>query len=219
MGANLVRRINLGTERWCPELVSRVDSNRRGVVNEIGFRLFRARVRNEGREIVAELSEKDVAVAVEKARLFVERLPRRSREPVTVPTKMEVAEGAVIAERIVEYTKSVGVGQSILVSPVLPGCGILQACSADLLVGKTLYEIKAGDRDFRLVDVRQLLVYCALNQQSKKYEVEDIGLLNPRVGVSFVLGSEALAQEASGRSMVELSSEIINFLSREQVSR
>src|SRR5579864_8207330 len=51
----------------------------------------------------------------------------------------------------------------VVKSPVFRGCGFVDECTGDLIIGNQLVEVKAGDRSFRATDIRQLLVYCALN--------------------------------------------------------
>lgn len=76
---------------------------------------------------------------------------------------------------------------SILINPFFPGCGILDNCCGDIIQGKTLSEIKAGDRQIIPADLRQLIVYSALNwiSTSIKYEFDMIEIYNPRVGYSW----------------------------------
>ena len=54
----------------------------------------------------------------------------------------------------------------------------------DLISSDALFEIKAGDRFFRSVDVRQLIMYGALNSVSQSYQINRLGLFSiPRVGI------------------------------------
>jgi hypothetical protein len=50
--------------------------------------------------------------------------------------------------------------------PQFLGCGMVSPCEGDYLLGETLYEMKYGWHGFRVVDVRQVLTYCALNLTS-----------------------------------------------------
>ncbi len=61
--------------------------------------------------------------------------------------------------------------RTIRVSPRFEGCGWLDECEADFLTSNVLVEVKAGDRAFRSIDLRQVLIYCALNFASKKYDI------------------------------------------------
>ena len=93
-----------------------------------------------------------------------------------------------------------------------------QQCKADVLFGETLYDIKAGDRDFRLVDVRQLITYCALNHAVSNYTINKVGVVNPRLGVFFNVGVDELVEGMTGTSAVELFEEITTFLSTDRRS-
>lgn len=215
MGARLVRHINLSRERWCEPMMSSVPADRRALVNEAGFRLLRARSRNGHILAQNEVSPDEELGICESARVFLEGLRRTSSGPLLGLTGEELQEAKQLAQRLSDYIDVCESGHPVLVSPSFQGCGILQACSADLFVEPTLYEIKAGDRDFRLVDVRQLLVYCALGLYSDSLRIIDVGLLNPRLGVYFRLDLDSLVRAASGRSVVETTNDIIEFLSRD----
>src|SRR6266404_7727905 len=87
---------------------------------------------------------------------------------------------------------------AMIVSPLFPGCGFVDESEGDLLVGNTLYEIKSADRNFRLVDFRQILVYLALNTSARTYDIHNVGLINPRTGVYFEIKVDEFARSLSG---------------------
>jgi hypothetical protein len=103
--------------------------------------------------------------------------------------------------------------------PIFPGCGIIDACRGDLIVSNILFEVKAGDRLFRSVDVRQLITYATLNQISKRFTIEKVGLFNPRIGVSATISVDDLCFEISGKNSIELFSEIAAAISSGEISR
>ena len=105
------------------------------------------------------------------------------------------------------------------VRPVLPGCGFVDASEADVLVASTLFEVKTVNRSFRSVDVRQLIAYAALNHSSRQLEIEEIGLINPRMGVVFQMPLEEVSREISGRSAEELLSVVVHAFSSGDISR
>jgi hypothetical protein len=135
------------------------------------------------------------------------------------PNKIEWAEAKLISWRLHYFFLSQEPSSELIVDPFFHGCGILDSCYADVLAGQVLYEVKAGERAFRIYDLRQAITYCALNFQSHQYRVNGVGLVNPRLGV-FVKGSlDAFSKELCGMSSSDLCSEIVSFLSARGVSK
>jgi hypothetical protein len=108
---------------------------------------------------------------------------------------------------------------AIEVEPKFPGCGIIDTCFGDVRCGEALYEIKAGDRNFRSVDIRQLLVYAALGKSAGLAPLRQLGLFNPRTGLSFCMNLDDLCLEVSGISSEELLAELIRVFSSGETSR
>lgn len=103
----------------------------------------------------------------------------------------------------------------LFIKPVFNGCGLLFDAEADIIVDTKLVEIKAGARNFGIQDIRQLLIYGALNHvsDSHKYNINKFELYNPRMGVYWSESSYDVANECAGCSIEEVYNEIINFIS------
>ncbi len=86
-------------------------------------------------------------------------------------------------------------------------------------VDDTLYEVKAGERSFRSVDVRQLLVYASLSKSAGMRQLKQVGLFNPRTGLSFSMGLDELCLEVAGMPSEELLAEVIRIASSGETSR
>lgn len=108
---------------------------------------------------------------------------------------------------------------SIICRPEFKGCGIVDKCEGDILIENTLYEIKAGERPFRSIDLRQVLTYLALNRISESVGIDSIGVVNPRVGISFEMSVDEFSFEISGRDAVSLMDSIVYGMSSGDVSR
>lgn len=122
-----------------------------------------------------------------------------------------------VAERLEEFfakqiIESDGSAQ-LEIRPKLAGCGWIDAAEADVLFGNTLYEVKAGERHFRMTDLRQLLCYCALNFSSKQYEIRNAALINPRFGTLIRDELDSLCQQIAGASSADVLGEIISYIS------
>jgi len=193
----------------CP-LRARARPERRGFVNEVGFRLFmdaieKGSVRGDEYRRRAEKRATEVTH-------FLSGLPGGNGPPVAEWDEQELYEAAMIANRLCLYFGGQPAEGELILQPRFPGCGIIDECNGDVILGRTLYEVKAGARDFRQTDVRQVLIYAALNDASHAYDLSHIGLLNPREGVVFREEIERVAQAVSGGSAASLFTDIVEFL-------
>lgn len=120
-----------------------------------------------------------------------------------------------IAKRLVtQYsTKS-----KIIVRPKFQGCGILFEANGDIHYQNTLVEIKAGQRNFSIQDLRQIYIYGAMNHPTKKYEINQIELCNPRTGILWKEYIDVVSENIAGASTVEIFKEIITFISADNRS-
>jgi hypothetical protein len=212
-----VRKVNLMLrEREFAPLVSTVVPERRGFINEAAFQFFRIRRQmfnwNRPRN---EL----VSIAAEEAKATISRIERIDPIDISDPVGVEEDEVLVIAERLQMFFSRESKGQSFQVQPKFPGCGIIDTCFGDVCFGDTLYEVKAGDRTFRSMDLRQLLIYAALSKSASMRPLRHVGLLNPRTGVSFAIGLDDLCLEVSGTQSEELLTEIVRVISSGDTSR
>lgn len=101
------------------------------------------------------------------------------------------------------------------VDPPFPGCGVLAAAEGDVLLGDTLYEVKAVARTFRAIDIRQLLVYGALDFARTVRRVGRVGLLNPLQGVWEEWPLDNLSLNIAGLPANELFRRVIAYVSSE----
>lgn len=217
MGDAFLRRTNLTKSRFKDPLQRVTRPERRALVNELGFRLLGGAV-HDGKIVEDDLPEELVDKLAYQAAEYISSLRNPTGEIIPVPDKVERREAFTIFGRLKGFFQSPSVNDALLVSPVFNGCGIVQQCKADVLYGETLYEVKAGERDFRLVDVRQLIVYCALNHVVPNYTIKKVGVVNPRLGVFFRIDIDELVESMTGTSAVELFEEITAFLSNDRQS-
>src|SRR5262249_39484161 len=148
-----------------------------GLVNELAFRLFVASARSDIPP--ADLAPETVAASIDGATSHIRHMRQLSRTPITDPTSPQLVEAIALAERHLLFFQR---EQGTTLLPVFPGCGWVMECAGDVLAGSTLFEVKAGQRGFRSIDLRQMLVYCALNFAAKTYDISTVCLVNPRTG-------------------------------------
>lgn len=100
-------------------------------------------------------------------------------------------------------------------SPKVRGAGILSGCEADLSVGQCLVEVKAVDRRFAAKDLKQLLVYLALDALAGRRWLKGC-LLNPRRATWCQFNVEELVRRLSGgRPSAEVLPDLIDGMRRD----
>jgi hypothetical protein len=215
-----VRRINLGQyQRDFAEIKLLTAANRRGFINEIAFELFCQSIRTRERWPSRGPLPDEVAAAVSIVQSSALRRDiGREGEVISEPSADELLDISQQHDRLMQVF-TISYSGTIVPEPIFPGCGIIDTCIGDLLVASTLFEVKAGDRLFRSVDVRQLVTYATLNYLSHRYEIVRVGLVNPRVGIRIEIDLDELCFEISGKKSVELLTEISLTLASGEVSR
>jgi hypothetical protein len=101
----------------------------------------------------------------------------------------------------------------VVIEPTFRGCGGIDGATGDVLADEVLFEIKAGERDFRSIDLYQLLTYCALNFATKSLQITSVGPMKPRVGIFTVLDLDVLCRECAGTSAADVLDEILQYAS------
>ena len=209
---SFVRRMNLSLERYCLPTESRLEVNRdrRSVVNELSFRLFMSLAKGKNLSINDKMR-----MSLEVSR-YIERLAPNITidQPIS---KEELEEAESLSSALAQYFSGTDLNK-LLFWPVFRGCGRINSCKGDIISNDKLVEVKAGDRHFRITDVRQVIAYLALNSISKQYEIQHTALVNPRKGLFFETTVEDLIKDCSQRKPVDVFGDIIDFLSSEVVS-
>lgn len=113
----------------------------------------------------------------ELSKAEIERFPRNNLNEYSLdPINTKLVES--MALRMITT-----IDDNLLFHPFFPGCGILSNCEGDLISKMTLVEIKTGDRQILPSDIRQLIIYTALNHLANSpYEINEISYFNPRKG-------------------------------------
>lgn len=202
-----VRSVNLRRTVYMPAYQLSVPSERSALVSELSFRFF-----TDLHLLKVPPSRENVDNISMQTWEYIKSL-RGSLVDLTRPTEQDQDNGLAMAERIRNFFWIYESGHVILAKPKFIGCGLVDSCEGDILAGSVLYEIKNVERDFRAVDLRQLLTYCALNYAEETYKINAIGLLNARAGTFFRINIESLCRGMAGAPSGEVLSEIIQFLS------
>lgn len=103
---------------------------------------------------------------------------------------------------------------TLIIAPQFKGCGLLFEATGGLYYHETLVELKAGVRNFSILDIRQLIIYGALNSlDADGYNIKNYHIYNPRLGLEWKENVNEVSRNLAGCSICELYSEVINFIS------
>jgi hypothetical protein len=204
-------RMGGGRREWMKPLAGSGDNSNNDVIAETAFGLF-AESLKANTPILKLLEDAALVQRIEESANH--RVLGLRREAVLRAHSAQPRTGEAIdlALRLETYFEDYSL-DSIVIQPRFKGCGILDSCYGDILAKKSLCELKMVDRNLRSADIRQVLVYCALNYRSSQYEIDSVAILNPRRGLEFSFVVEDLAERASGKNASELFHHISTFLS------
>jgi hypothetical protein len=102
--------------------------------------------------------------------------------------------------------------EEIKFSPNIPGSGFIDSCMADLSIGKTLFEVKTVERNIASKDLRQLLVYLALQSATGEKRWSQGGFFNPRRGLVYEFSIDKIIPLISGgRLASEVFQDMVQF--------
>jgi hypothetical protein len=211
---SFIRNMNLGLERFKPPMVSKAPASFNGFINELGFRIAEYAFTlgsNKGDTAIAD-------ILYSETKEYIRKLPRPSIPGSKEERSVAVNDAVIIGNRLLSIISDLKSGRQLLFRPRFNGCGIHDDCEGDILIGKELWEVKSGDRPFRQPDIRQVLVYCALNHNSGQYVITDYRLVNPREGVMYYGPLRDLVRPIAGCEPETLYGDIIEFISRSEVS-
>lgn len=68
------------------------------------------------------------------------------------------------------------------------------------------------DRNLRSTDLRQVLIYCALNYYSQQYDIQAVSIVNPRRGVEYAFRLDKLTERIANKTPPELFHMMTEFL-------
>lgn len=216
MSEFVVKQLNLHfLERFSAPLGLISEPSRRGLINETAFFVFRALVANNRTKLTKD-DFSDVQLSARNRIALLDRKPLSTVAPLSMTEKREVL---LLSDAIREFFLVKVDATKIVVDPKFRGCGILDSCFGDVLADKALFELKAGARQFRSVDFRQIFIYCALNYSAKSYDIETVSLVNPRHGTYLWLPVDDLINRFSGLRSMQLFEEILQYVSSGGISK
>jgi len=187
---------------------------RHAIINEVAFRAFALGAKAKAAERPDPISDSRL-LSTAISELSDDQFWASKVSPLDQHERSQANE---LRQRLTIFFDDKDSGDLVLF-PEFRGCGLLDACVGDVIVGNTLYEVKAGGRFFRSIDLRQLLIYSMLNWRGGNYSIKSLGMFNPRIGIYYEEELGEICQEVSGRSSIELFTEISQIVSGSDFSR
>lgn len=205
---SVIRTLNMGAERFEVPEASPNSPDRRDLIAESGFCLFEAGwLSDDG-------SDNDTD-ALERARARISSYRRAEVSPLD---EFELAEANRLRGTITQFLIKYG-SEDITLRPTFKGCGVVDRAEGDVLAGESLIEVKYVDRRFRSSDLKQCLIYLALNHAEKNRRITRLVLCNAYAGVFVDLEVDTISVALSGRSSRDLFDELIGVASSGEVSK
>lgn len=192
-------------------LTSSGDSSNNDVIAETAFGLYAAAIK-EGKDVLTVAQDQELIKTIGDS--AIERILglrgywMTKRHFISTPTDAAIE----LAKRVEDFFASRQDERPIVIQPRFKGCGVLDSCYGDILAGTKLYESKMVDRNMRSADLRQVLIYCALNYRSQQYHIESVAILNARRAIVYEFSVDYLARRASGKTAPELFHHMTDFL-------
>jgi hypothetical protein len=208
---HFVRRLNIEiTQRWSPPIKKPLERIRAALVSETAFIRFCNKINGDDCGEIEEIS----FIEAKKKLIPLMDQPHELALPFSV---IEEEQAHRIENNLLDFFGRRQ--EEIITRPLFNGCGYVDASEGDVIVGLSLFEIKAVDRPFKGTDIKQLVTYCALNHASKQFDIQNIAIFNPRQSVWFELRLEAVARDISGQSSQELCERVVLALCSGDISR
>ncbi|NMZ80147.1 hypothetical protein [Pseudomonas mandelii] len=209
------RRENLRIVRQVLPIDNVAPVKLRGFLNELAFETFtRARVAGllPKREVI-------LSIAQECIESVAEYIIRITRDESSIALQLDNSCKQEVFEMTRNLMLSFPDSKNFHVRPKFSGCGVVSACEGDLIYKDCLYEIKAGDRGFRVSDIKQLLIYSSLAFSKGELSFSKIGLFNPRNGYYWERTLDRLCIELSGMRESDVLSNVVGSMTQLSISR
>jgi len=192
----------------------RADSRDSAVIAEFAFFLAKAAVE---KEISVDEVFQNHKLRISAERGAVEIVKRYEADRVghfpMALTQSEQKEGLSLAQNYQRFFHRRPDKELIEFGPKIPGAGFLASCIADISIGHTLFEVKTVNRNLAGKDIRQLIVYLALQAATGERRWTVAGFFNPRRAVYHKFDvDEVILQMSGGKPAAEVFHELIDFV-------
>ena len=204
-----VRMMNASRDQVVATYAKRVSAANRGLINESATRIAHCALKT--RRPISKLTQTDIADSIASAYDFIHCKRALAVEQHANLNSREIAECRDLAVRLIEQLEQYKATLTMFV-PV-PGVGIVDSCEADGVSGRTLIEVKAGNRLCRSRDIRQSLTYVALMYvATTRRNIDELCIVNPRVGWRVTIGVDEVLEMSGGKSFDYFVAEFVNYV-------
>jgi hypothetical protein len=192
--------------------ISTSDLSEPDVLAEVAFELFCASHHGQAtfRQVVDDLNAFETAWRRAESSISLHRNVRAAELPST---------GSISHRYVLALGRRYDALRELLpfaeaeFSPRLKGCGVLGVCEADVSVSDTLVEVKTVGRNFSSKDIRQVIIYLALDHLSGARRWSSAILFNPRRAFLVRFNpAEFIVYVSAGKSAAQVYREIEAFL-------
>lgn len=209
------RRENLRVEHWSSPVENLAPIRIRGFINELAFEIFRKAVESDTKTQTKYLLPL-LDDSIENVSKYILRITNDTQSVTLEMDEESKLETIALASNLLHFFSH---RESIIFRPKFSGCGIVASCEGDLIYEDCLYEVKAGDRGFRVSDLKQLLIYSSLAFTREESAFSSVGLYNPRSGFFWKRTLDSVCLELSGLRESDVLANIATSMTRLSVSR
>lgn len=206
---------NMLTRRVVAPMPNRAPKGVRGAINELAFIGF-SKLASQKRRIQREEIFSALKDSISETVGYINRLSPNDLLKEDAIDDVCLREAMQLTLRLLNFFPY---GANTQIRPKFKGCGIINACEGDVISGNLLIEVKAGDRGFRVSDLRQLLVYSALAYASSESNFTRIGLFNPRTGMAWSKSLDEVCMSISGLRANDVLPKLVDHMQALTASR
>jgi len=168
------------------------------IVAEFAFRLART-AHVQGMTMGKLRGEKALVEAAQlEAFELIQRYEGGQPTEIVPLSESEKSEGLRLAERYEALYAAFPADSVVQYCPTFPGAGFLNSSEGDIAIGTCLVEVKTTTRRLAGKDIRQLIVYLALDATAGSSRWSDIAIFNPRRGTLHRAKVDSLVLRLSG---------------------
>ena len=191
-----------------------IDNEHPAIVAETAF--FLAKLAHENSTSVTQASENPALrnVAAKCAINMVDSFKSAPVDPDFELSTAELNEAVTIAKYYDYLYPHLNEDLCIKFSPIIQGAGFMPVCHADLSISETLFEIKTVNRNLSGKDLRQLMIYLALQASTGNRRWTSAGFFNPRRGtIAQFMVDPFVFRLSGGRPPSDVFDELVAFVS------
>ena len=165
-------------------------------------------------KIDEDIPKEIIQQAFQLAKGSIRELNRATEFPENL-TEKEFEEGLRLYRNTRAFISAFGKSELVF-APKVPGYGVIPTCQGDISIGESLFEIKTVTRTFRSKDLKQLILYLALQSVTGNRRWKSAGLYNPRLGVYCQFNIDGIIGTLSGgRASQEVFQDLLELLVRD----